>query len=217
MSLDLRHLRRGSPGGCYCQEVSCLVSSKCPRSWAISTRSCLSKRPRSRASRFSVDVRGAAARRSAAADPQAHAARMRLIHATVRRLLLWLRDAAIVAGNAISGLAMRLVAAYASRRQRMLAAAELGAMSDRDLKDIGVEPIGDRLGRDPRPQRSVGQRCGDRSSGLAPKSRTRQIARDQRVVGHREAETSRRMMMRGCAACHCGSIFAALTTFPHFS
>ncbi len=69
---------------------------------------------------------------------EAHAARTRLIHATIRSLLLWLRGAAIVAGSAISGLAMRLVAAYARRRQRMRAAAQLGAMSDRDLKDIGV-------------------------------------------------------------------------------
>jgi uncharacterized protein YjiS (DUF1127 family) len=77
---------------------------------------------------------------------EAHAARMRMIHATVRRLLLWVWDAAIVVGNAIRHLAMRLAAALirycqalALRWQRVRAAAELGAMSDRELKDLGID------------------------------------------------------------------------------
>jgi len=77
---------------------------------------------------------------------EAHAARMRLIHATVRRLLLWVCGAAIVVGNASQRLAMRLAAALirycrvlALRWQRVRATAELGAMSDRELKDLGVD------------------------------------------------------------------------------
>jgi uncharacterized protein YjiS (DUF1127 family) len=77
---------------------------------------------------------------------EAHAAQNQLIHATVRRLLLWVCGAAIVVGNAIRRLAMRLAAALirychilAVRWQRMRAAAELGAMSDRELKDLGVD------------------------------------------------------------------------------
>jgi uncharacterized protein YjiS (DUF1127 family) len=75
----------------------------------------------------------------------AHAARTRLMHATTRRVLAWLRGTASVAGRVISDLAMRLIAAvvrgcraYIQRRQLMRAAAELGGMTDRELKDIGV-------------------------------------------------------------------------------
>jgi uncharacterized protein YjiS (DUF1127 family) len=77
---------------------------------------------------------------------EAHAARMRLIHATVRRLLQWLWGVAIVVGHAIRRLATRLAVALirhcqalAPRWQRVRAAAELGAMSDRELKDLGID------------------------------------------------------------------------------
>jgi uncharacterized protein YjiS (DUF1127 family) len=77
---------------------------------------------------------------------EAHAARMRLIHATLRRLLLWVWEAALVVGNAMRRLAIRLAAAFvrfcqalALRWQRVRAAAELRAMSDRELKDLGVD------------------------------------------------------------------------------
>ena len=76
---------------------------------------------------------------------EAHAARTRLLQATFRRLLLWVWDAAIFAGNAVRRLTIRLFTAlmrcrraYADRCERRRGAAALGALSDRELSDIGV-------------------------------------------------------------------------------
>jgi uncharacterized protein YjiS (DUF1127 family) len=76
---------------------------------------------------------------------EAHAERTRLIRAVFRRLLAWAWSATMFAGRAARYLATRLVAAligcgqaYANRRRRLRAAAELGALGDQELKDIGV-------------------------------------------------------------------------------
>jgi uncharacterized protein YjiS (DUF1127 family) len=76
---------------------------------------------------------------------EAHAEPTRLIHVAFRKLLAWVWKARMLAGRAARYLATRLVAAliscghaYANRRRRLRAAAELGAFGDRELQDIGV-------------------------------------------------------------------------------
>lgn len=76
---------------------------------------------------------------------EAHAARTREMHAAFRSLFEWLWTTTMAASVVARHLAARLVAGlarlcqvYADRRRRRRATAELNALSDRDLKDIGV-------------------------------------------------------------------------------
>lgn len=76
---------------------------------------------------------------------EAHAERTRLVRAVFCMLLAWVWSATMFAGRAARYLATRLVAAligcsqaYANHRRCMRAAAELRALGDRELKDIGV-------------------------------------------------------------------------------
>jgi uncharacterized protein YjiS (DUF1127 family) len=69
---------------------------------------------------------------------EAHAAPARVIRARFRRLLLRLGNAMTSAGNAILQLANHPVAALARWQRNQQAMAALAAMSDRNLKDLGV-------------------------------------------------------------------------------
>jgi uncharacterized protein YjiS (DUF1127 family) len=69
---------------------------------------------------------------------EAHAAPARVIRARFRRLLLRLGNAMTSAGNAILQLASHPVAALARWQRNQRAMAALAAMSDRNLKDLGV-------------------------------------------------------------------------------